>query len=248
MYYKKLIISVLLLWGGFVVILLILAFSKPKSTAVSTPKMVEASPTPLVIITSFKAQVTSMPLVPNEVPRVIGSVPKDGENDVAIFAPIVITFGNNFRFQELDIQLTPQTPFHVYVTGNELSLIPLNGMIGETNYTLTIIDKKTSKELTSLNFTTQNSTKVSEGSASAQEMQDYNDAMKTQSPDYYLANLAPLVKSEFELTSLGYNDTDNQYHFSVKLASGAKQEDFLGWLQGIGMLKEQIDKLKVEYK
>lgn len=221
--------------GMAVIILLVLFFIFSFNSPVKTPGNSATNPTVVPI------NETGQPL------RLASSSPQNGNTNVPISTPIVLTFNNSLDNLTPSISLIPVVPFTFSSTQNVLTITPSAAFSPSTNYTVTVA---ISRQTFFTSFTSFGPTPTfAPSTRDASQIDQENLILKEQYPDAYLANKTPYGNSDFSVVSTLDNKT-GKFVFTVtsKNSLPAAQTSFKAWAEQQGLTDTQISSLQVIYK
>lgn len=242
---KKIIIGLGILLVVLILIVSLLRQRSQISTVQQTPTPTLVAPTGIIVPTTA--------LKPNEL-DIVSVIPADGSTNVSQNSRIEITFSRVIKDGEIKLYIDPPAPRTERITGNKL-IATLDAPLTSGSlyrYSVYFVNEK-GKDRT-YSFTTSGPTQAQPPVPDTRDEEVINDQIKEERenhPDVYVSNQLPVQSDSFSVTSEYKSTGVADFGFIVTLKGDDKEkakQDFIAWLQSLGLRDDQIASLEVQYQ
>jgi len=223
---------------GFCVILFLgaLFLSSEKKNSQNTSLIFLPTPTPV----SFSIQGKGQDL------KIVSVSPADGTQNIPSHQKITIKFNKQVTSSDIAISITPSISFTTSFQTDTVIVTPTDPLIENSQYLLFVRVKD--EQVYTFTYLTPLNPSVNPPD-NMQEME--RDTAKNNNPDQYLRLFMPYSTNSFAVYSDYSYDNPPHYYFIVTLLGQDEnlgKSDFISWVSSLGLTRNQISSLDIQYQ
>lgn len=212
------------------------SLSTKKSSVVPT---VPPIPTPVIN--------TSNSNKPSTTTQVVSVFPQDGSTDIDVNQPISITFNEPVENKDFSLSFAPAFPYTASTSGSVVTITPTQSLSPNVLYSGFVqVSSFPAFQFSFSTITDPNSPSPSPDIAQEVTLEE----QRVFFPDQYVDNFLPYQTTDFSVAG-AWTDQPAGHFYAIVALSGNQQQakqDFITWLQSIGITNTQLSKLDIRYQ
>jgi hypothetical protein len=213
----------------------------PSISMTPTPIITNATPTPTP---AFPLILTN---VPSQKIQFTNIQPADTSTNIPVSTTITAIFNQDITSQNITFSILPNTPFTLQKNGNT-AVVTFQQPLQQTSQYVYSFNLNNTQLLPTFSFTTEGQGQVKLPNTSNNPAGKALEYQKTNDPSLYLQNNTPYETSAF---SVDYNFEGSNIYFTVTSKEANKadaKQQFLAWIQSIGLTQQQLQTLDIRYQ